>query len=47
MLHAALVSFGGVLVLAFGARMRPALRQVEPLLVPAGAPLTPLLLEGS
>lgn len=45
MLHAALVSFGGVLVLAFGARMRPALRQVEPLLVPAGAPLTPLLLE--
>jgi POT family proton-dependent oligopeptide transporter len=45
MLHAALVSFGGVLVLAFGARMRPALRQVEPLLVPAGAPLTQLVLE--
>jgi POT family proton-dependent oligopeptide transporter len=45
LLHAAIVSVGGVLVLAFGALMRPALRQVEPLSVPAGAPLTQMLLE--
>ncbi len=45
LLHAALVSIGGVLVLAFGTLMKPALRQVEPLSVPAGAPLTQMLLE--
>jgi proton-dependent oligopeptide transporter, POT family len=45
LLHAALVSLGGVLVLGFGALMKPALRQVEPLSVPAGAPLTQMLLE--
>ncbi|MBV8798567.1 MAG: MFS transporter, partial [Alphaproteobacteria bacterium] len=47
LLHAALVSLGGVLVLAFGMLMKPALRQVEPLSVPAGAPLTQMLLEES
>jgi len=45
LLHAALVSLGGVLVLAFGAMMKPVLRRVEPLSVPAGAPLTQMLLE--
>ncbi len=45
LLHAALVSIGGVLVLAFGTLMKPALRQVEPLALPAGAPLTQMLLE--
>jgi proton-dependent oligopeptide transporter, POT family len=45
LLHAALVSIGGVLVLAFGTLMKPALRRVEPLSVPAGAPLTQMLLE--
>jgi POT family proton-dependent oligopeptide transporter len=45
LLHAVLVSLGGFLVLAFGALMRPALRQVEPLSVPAGAPLAQMLLE--
>ncbi len=47
LLHAALVSLGGVLVLMFGALMKPALQQVQPLPVPAGAPFTQMLLEES
>jgi POT family proton-dependent oligopeptide transporter len=44
-LHAALVGLGGMLVLAFGTLMKPALQRSAPLPVPDTAPLTPLLLE--
>jgi POT family proton-dependent oligopeptide transporter len=45
LLHAALVSLGGVLVLMFGTLMKPALRHAAPLPITEAAPLTDLVLE--